>query len=149
MITKNDLILLLTDMQSMGKDVSALMRRAVVSQDIPLDVIKAINDSRQLDVAAFYDGLRKRHNQKKSNLYANIVREDSDPKEAVVTLAAFNLQALLYAKKLDDPKAFMRHSRLDEVAKCLSGYYNNYDLIPCVTLLKLIKADLKAFESIR
>ena len=43
---------------------------------------------------------------------------------------------------------FYSHCRLSEVTKCLYNYYSTYNLMPCINLLRLIKADLKAFEQI-
>lgn len=122
----------------------------MVSDNISLKALKFVNDSRQLDVAAFYEMLRKNYNHKKSSLYKNLVREEfKDPNDVLVTLAALNLQILLYAKKLPNNILFLKHSRGEEITKVLNAYYVNYDLIPCLKMLKLIKADLKAFEYIK
>ena len=150
MLTKNDLLLLLNEMQASGKETSRLATRLALSEGVPRDILKYINDNRPLEVAQFYEMLRKNYNHKKSNLYKNLVREElSEPIEALITLSALNLQILLYAKKLDDNKMFLKHSRADEITKVLNNYYNTYDLIPCLKMLKLIKSDLKCFENIK
>ncbi len=150
MLKKNDLILLLTQLQEKGLEVSSQLRKVIVSQDIPLDVVKFINDNRQLDVTSFYERLRKSYNDKRSSLYINLVREDlKDPTDALTTLASFNLQVLLFAKHLDNPTMFLSHSRAEEVTKVLNNYYKTYDLKPVLALRTLIKSDLKAFESIK
>ena len=150
MLTKNDLLLLLNEMQASGKETSKLATRLALSEGVPRDILKYINDNRPLEVAQFYEMLRKNYNHKKSNLYKNLVREElSEPIEALITLSALNLQILLYAKKLDDNKMFVKHSRADEITKVLNNYYNTYDLIPCLKMLKLIKSDLKCFENIK
>lgn len=150
MLKKNDLILLLTHLQEKGVDVSQQLRRVISSQDIPLDVVKFINDNRQLDVTRFYEQLRKSYNEKRSSLYINLVREDlKEPTDALTTLASFNLQVLLFAKHLEHPTMFLSQSRADEVTMVLHNYYKTYDLSPVLTLRTLIKSDLKAFESIR
>lgn len=149
MLTKNDLIILLTNLQDKGEDVTKYLEEVITSPTIPMDALKFVNDRRQLEVANFYETLRKKYNNKKSDLYINIVKEVEDPNEVLTTLASFNLQALLFSKKIDNSTMFYKHARLDELTKCLYSYYNNYDLIPCIKLLKLIKADLKAFESIK
>ena len=150
MLTKNDLLLLLNEMQASGKETSKLATRLALSEGVPRDIVKYINDNRPLEVAQFYEMLRKNYNHKKSNLYKNLVREElSEPIEALITLSALNLQILLYAKKLDDNKMFLKHSRADEITKVLNNYYNTYDLIPCLKMLKLIKSDLKCFESLK
>ena len=137
-------------MQASGKETSKLATRLALSEGVPRDILKYINDNRPLEVAQFYEMLRKNYNHKKSNLYKNLVREElSEPIEALITLSALNLQILLYAKKLDDNKMFLKHSRADEITKVLNNYYNTYDLIPCLKMLKLIKSDLKCFENIK
>lgn len=149
MVTKTDLVLLLTELQDSGIEVKNYLTKTLSSPNVSLDVLKFINDQRQFDVASFYELLRKNYNAKKSPLYKNIVREDiSDPQEALTTLAALNLQILLFAKKLDDDKMFLKHSRAEEITRVLNNYYKTYDLIPCLKLLKLVKADLVAFETV-
>jgi hypothetical protein len=56
------------------------------------------------------------------------------------------LQIFLYAQQLEDNKLFLRHARAEEITKVLSNYLRTYDLIPCMKMLQLVKADLKAFE---
>lgn len=149
MLTKNDLLLLLTDLEAQGINVTREVNKLVRSEGITPDVLKFINDNRQFDVAAFYEMLRKNYNYKKSSLYINLVKEEfSDPSEVLVTLCALNLQIMLYAKKLSDNKLFLKHSRGEEISYVINNYYKSYDLIPCLKVLKMIKADLKAFEAI-
>lgn len=149
MLKKNDLILLLTQLQEEGVDVSTHLKTVILSKDIPIETIKFINDNRQLDVTKFYELLRKKYNTKKSSLYINLVREDTDPKEDLITLSSFNLQVLLFAKHLDNPTMFLAHSRVEEVTRVLNNYYRTYDLKPVIAIKELIKSDLKAFESIK
>lgn len=149
MLTKNDLILLLTELEDQGANVTKQLNALMLSPTIPHSVLKFINDNRQFDVANFYDMLRRNYNHKKSSLYINLVKESfNDPSEVLVTLAALNLQIMLYAKKLPDSKMFLKHSRGEEISQVLANYYKTYDLIPCLKALKVIKADLKSFESI-
>ena len=150
MLKKNDLILLLTQLQAGGEDVSSQLRAVVSSTEIPLEVVKFINDKRQLDVTGFYEQLRKSYNNKRSSLYINLVREDvKDPNEVLITLSSLNLQILLYAKHLDNPQMFLSHSRAEEITRVLNNYYRTYDLMPVMTLRDLIRSDLKVFESIK
>lgn len=150
MLTKNDLILLLTELEDQGADVSKQMNTLMLSRTIPSDVLKFINDKRQFDVANFYEMLRKNYNHKKSSLYINLVKEVfTEPSEVLITLSALNLQIMLYARKLEDSKLFLKHSRGEEISQVLNNYYKTYDLIPCLKALKVIKADLKSFESIK
>lgn len=149
MLTKNDLILILTEIESQGIDISPQLNQLFRSEKIPTSVLKFVNDNRQFDVAAFYEMLRKNYNQKKSSLYKNLVKEEfSDPNEVLTTLSALNLQIMLFSKKLADNKLFLKHSRGEEITAVLNNYYKTYDLIPCLKALRLIKADLKSFEYI-
>lgn len=149
MITKNDIILLLTDLQENNINVDKYLVKTMLSESVNLDALKFINDNRQLDVAKFYELLRKNNNSKKSPLYKNIVKEElSEASDVLTTLAALNLQILLFAKKLEHNEMFLKHSRGEEITKVLNNYYATYDLIPCYKLLKLIKADLVALEHI-
>lgn len=150
MVTKNDLVLLLTEMQEKGHNVTPQITKVMLSEGIAVDVLKFVNDNRQLDIVAFYEMLRKNYNSKKSPLYKNLVREDvKEAEDVLTTLASLNLQILLFAKKLEDDRMFLSHSRADEITSVLNNYYKTYDLRPCFRLMRLIKADLKAFESIR
>ena len=150
MIKKNDILLLLTELQDNGEDVSKYISTLYKTKDIPIETIKFINDKREIDVAAFYERLRSNYNHKKSDLYINIVKEDlTNLDEILTTLAAYNLQVLLFARKLDNKELFYKFSRVEEVTRVLNNYYKTYDIEKCRLILSLIKADLKLFESIK
>lgn len=150
MITRRDCLLLLSEMSEKGIDVSDMLNHALRTNDIDLGVVKYINDNRQLDVNSFYEKLRKSYNDKKSILYKNIVTCDEvDCTDTVLTtLASLNLQILLYMSKLEDTSMFLRHTRFEEITQSLLNYSETYDLVPCIKVLQIIKADLKAFEYI-
>ena len=59
MITKTDCILLLTEQQENGVDVSDMLNTLVKQSEPSVEVIKFINDNRQLDLSKFYDKIRK------------------------------------------------------------------------------------------
>lgn len=148
MITKNECLLLLTELQDKGEDVDSKIKELISSPSVPIETIKFLNDHRQLDVAAFYEKLRVNYNHKKSNLYKNLVKEEFDsPEEALTTLASLCLQILLYSKNVTNKPLFLTHSRLKEITDVLNKYTIDYDLRPCLTLLYLIKSDLKGLES--
>ena len=150
MISRNDCLLLLTDIQNSGVDVNSEINELLsTNTQIPMSVLKFINEHRTLDLTEFYEKLRKSYNDKKSNLYKNIVSEIKDPNDSLTTLASLNLQILLFSKKVKDKQMFLRHARLDDINKCLYNYSQTYDLTPCLRLLRLLKADLKALESIK
>ena len=150
MITRRDCILLLTELSTRGIETDSMLKLTIQSQDVSLQVIKFINDHRQLDANAFYEKIRRSYNKRKSNLYKNIVTCDEvDCTETVLTtLASLNLQILLFMKNVEDPKMFLDHTRFEEINQVLLNYSKTYDLIPCIKVLQFIKADLKAFEYI-
>lgn len=151
MVTKSDLIILLTDIQKSGADVNGYIRKVSLSKDIPLDVVKYINDNRALSVVKFYELLRKKNNEKKSDLYKNIVKEVSDPDKALSTLASFALQTILFANKLENKEKLMfyKHVRAEEVTRVLNNYYKTLDLTEVIKILRIIKIDLKTLEMIK
>ena len=147
MITRNDCYLLLAEINEKGIDTSAQIKSLMSSTSIPLDVIKFINDNRQLDLTSFYEKIRKSYNNKKSKLYINIVKEVENPQDVLTTLSSLLTQILLFTKSADDKQMFMRHSRAQEISQVLHNYFKDYNLTDCVKLLRLIKADLKALEN--
>lgn len=149
MITKTDCILLLTELETKGIDVKDNLQKAISSPSIDINVLKFINDNRQMDLTAFYKYIRKSYNQKHSSLYKNIVTEElKDPNESLTTLSALLTQILLFSRKVENKQMFLRHARCNEITKILNNYFITYDLTNCLKLLKIIKADIKALESI-
>jgi len=148
MITRRDCILLLSELSSRGIDTTDALRTALKSSDIDINVVKFINSYRPFDANLFYEKLRKSYNNKKSNLYKNIVTCDEvDCSDSVLTtLAALNLQILLYMNNVSDARMFLSHTRFEEINQVLLNYSRTFDLVPCIKVLQIIKADLKAFE---
>lgn len=150
MITRRDCLLLLAELSAKGVDTDEMTKLALRSADANISVIKFINSHRQLDANAFYEKVRKSYNHKKSNLYKNIVTcDEKDCSDSVLTtLAALNLQILLFVEKVSDVRMFLNHTRFEEINHALLNYSRTYDLVPCIKVLQIIKADLKAFEYI-
>lgn len=149
MITKNDCILLLADIADKGMDTTVAMRKLLSTSDVNMEVIKFINDNRPFEVGQFYEQLRYNYNHKKSKLYINIVKDIDDTQEVLTTLSALLTQILLYSKKCEDREMFLKHSRAEEISMVLARYFKTYDLQTCLQLLRLIKLDLKALESVK
>lgn len=151
MITKTDLLLLLTELQEQGVDTTADIKYLMSSKSIPLDLLKKINQDRQLDVARFYEKLRTSYNNKKSKLYINIMRSDEntifDPNTILTTLSALLNQALQF--KAEDRVMFFKHVRTNEIVQVLDIYFKTFNIKPALKLLTLYKADIKAFESMK
>jgi hypothetical protein len=149
MITKNDCLTVLVSLEDKGIDIDNQMKKLLSSKDIPLDVLKFISDNRGIEVANFYEMLRKKHNQKKSPLYHNIVKDITDPDEIVTTLACLLVQITLYSRKLETNKEiFKREVRAEEITRVLNDYYNTGLLDQCLALIKLLKTDLLVLEYI-
>jgi hypothetical protein len=149
MISRNDCILLLSDLEERGIDVKEAMAETIRSADISINVLKFINDNRQLDLSRFYEKVRRSYNKKKSTLYINIVKEIETPNEVLTTLSAMLTQILLFARDVEDREMFLRHSRAREISYVLANYFKTFDLTTCLQLLRIIKADIKALESIK
>lgn len=149
MITKNDCLLLLADIKNSGIDTTDITRELIKSTNLPISVIKFINDNRQLDLTCFYERLRKNYNNKKSNLYKNIVKEIDEPGEVLTTLSSMLTQILLYSRQLENKQMFLKHARSIEISTVLTNYFKTYDLTNCIKLLRLIKADIKTLESLK
>lgn len=147
MITKNDIIILLTDLQEKGLNVSNYLNNTL-KNGVSISTIQFINSNRQLDLYKFYEKIRKSYNQKHSNLYINIVKEIDDINKVLITLSALETQILIFSKNVEDREMFLRHSRALEISKVLSNYFINYDSKPCIKLIQLIKADLKCLQEV-
>jgi hypothetical protein len=149
MITKNDCLTLLVALEDKGINIDIPMKKLVTAKEIPLDVLKFILDNRGIEVANFYEMLRKKHNQKKSPLYHNIVKEIEDTDEIITTLACLLVQITLYSNKLTSNKEiFKREVRAEEITRVLNNYYSTGALDQCLALLRLLKTDLVVLEHI-
>jgi hypothetical protein len=149
MITKNDCLSVLVTLEDRGLNINQPMKKLVTSKEIPLDVLKFILDNRGIEVANFYEMLRKKHNDKKSPLYHNIVKDITDPEEIITTLACLLVQITLYSKKLQTNKEiFQREVRAEEITRVLNNYYTTGAMDQCLALLRLIKTDLLVLEHI-
>ena len=149
MITKNDCVLLLTELQDKGVNVKPYISKLMSTSDLNLDVLKFLNSQRELDVNAFYNMIRMNYNKKKSSLYINIMKEIDNPADVLTTLSAMLTQIILYSNKLENPERFLSHVRAKEISQVLSNYFTRFDITNAVRLLRIIKCDIKALESIR
>ena len=150
MITRRDCILLLSEMEAKGIKTDAMLQKTLTSADVQIDVIQFINSYREFDANRFYEKIRKSYNHKRSDLYKNIVTCDEKDCSGTVltTLAALSLQILLFVKDVENSKMFLNHVRFAEIQQALLNYSKTSDLIPCIQVLQIVKADLKAFEYI-
>lgn len=147
MITKEDVLLLLTELRDSGVDCKEQIKQQILAKEPQIEILKFINDNRELDLTNFYKKLRKSYNNKKSKLYINIVKETEDVKDVLTTLSSLLTQIILYAKNVDNMVMFYQHSRAQEITLVLNNYFKTYDLTNCIKLMKIIKADIKVCES--
>jgi len=149
MITKNDCLTILVSLEQHGVQIDTQLRKLVAAKDIPIEVLKFILDNRGIEVANFYEMLRQKHNQKKSPLYHNIVKDIVDPEELLTTLSSLLLQINLYKNKLTtNREIFQREARAEEIARVLHYYYSTGNLDQCIALIRMIKTDLLVLEHI-
>jgi hypothetical protein len=149
MITKNDCLTLLVSLEDRGVNIDQQMKKLLVAKEVPIEILKFILDNRGIEVANFYELLRKKHNQKKSPLYHNILKEIEDPEELITTLACLLVQITLYSNKLPvNREIFQREVRAEEITRVLNNYYMTGALDQCIALIKLLKADLVVLEHI-
>lgn len=153
MITKNDCLLLLADIESKGINTSDQVKELLKSQNISTNVLKFITENRGLELSNFYEKIRKSYNTKRSQLYINIVKSDEkiieDAQITLTTLSALLTQILLFSKTVEDRDLFLKHSRAEEITRVLNNYFKTYDITNCQKLLRIIKADLKVLESLK
>ena len=147
-ISKQECLNLLFEMRENGIECTSEIKQLIVHNEPTIEIIKFINDHRQLDLRSFYEKLRKSYNNKHSKLYINIVKcNELDGNELVCCLGALLQQILLFNKTLNNTE-FLKQARFNEILKCLQNYYSTKDLVMCQKLLNVIKADLKVLEEI-
>ena len=139
---------ILIKLEDRGVNIDNYMRKLVISKEIPLEVLKFISQHRGIEVANFYEMLRKKHNQKKSPLYLNIVKEVSTLDDVITTLVCLLTQITLYSNKLDNKDSFLKEVRAEEITRVLNEYFKEGTYDTCIALLKIIKSDLLVLEYI-
>lgn len=151
MITKNDCLTILVKLEDSGvkkAEVDYYLKKLVVAKEVPIEVLKFISQNRGIEVSNFYEMLRKKHNEKKSPLYLNIVKEIEDPFEVITTLTCLLTQISLYANKLENRSAFYSEVRAEEITRVLNAYFASGQLDGALSLIKLIKSDILVLEYI-
>lgn len=151
MISKSDVVLLLTELQTNGEDVSKDIMTLYKSDNIPIEILRKINNFKPLTVIKFYEKIRQSYNRKHSKMYINIMRADEnatqDAKTILTTLSGLLNQILQF--ECDNKPMFLKHVRADEITKALEIYFKTFNIEPAFRLLKLIKADIKVLQMVR
>lgn len=146
MLTKPDCMSILIKLEDQGINVDSYIKQLITSKEVPIEVLKFIAKNRGIELCNFYEMLRKNHNQKKSPLYTNILKEVSSPEEVVLTLSSLLQQIILYNKKLVNNTTFLKEARAEEITRVLNEYFREEKLDNCLSLLKLVKTDLLVLE---
>lgn len=147
MLTKSDCLSILVKMEDAGINIKDNMKDLLISKDIPTKVLEFIIKNKWIEAGNFYEMLRKKHNQKKSPLYLNILREIESEEQCITTLVCLLVQINLYSNKLEkDKDLFLKEIRAEEISKVLYEYYSSGNSSNCFSLLKLIKIDLLVLE---
>ena len=71
MMSKTDCLSILVSLEDRGINIDTQMKKLLVAKEPPLEVVRFIANHQGIEVANFYEMLRKRYNQKKSPLYKN------------------------------------------------------------------------------
>lgn len=146
MLTKPDCMSILIKLEDQGINVDSYIKQLITSKEVPIEVLKFIAKNRGIELCNFYEMLRKSHNQKKSPLYTNILKEVSSPEDVVLTLSSLLQQIILYNKKLVNNTTFLKEARAEEITRVLNEYFKEEKLDDCLSLLKLVKTDLLVLE---
>lgn len=148
MITKNDVLLLLSELKDSGIDTTE-QTRELLREGVPtIGILTFINDNRELELTRFYEKLRKSYNNGNSKLYKNLMSDftDENPMEAIIALNSYAMQVLLFSRDLENKQQFYKFTRLEESYRCLHYYSKTYDLTPSLKLLHMIRSDIKVLE---
>jgi len=147
MLNKSDVMSILVRLEDSGINIDSYMKKLIVAKDIPIDVLKFITQNQGLETANFYEMLRKKHNQKKSPLYTNILKEKNSVEDVTTTLSCLLVQIVLYSNKLErDKETFLKEIRAEEITRVLNQYFKTGEIENCINLLKLIKSDLLVLD---
>lgn len=147
-ISKQECLSLLFELKENGVDTSAQIKSLLLQKSPSIEIIKFINDHRELDIRKFYEKLRHSYNNKHSKLYGNIVRcNEIDGDELICCAGALLQQILLFNKKVESID-FLKQARFNELLSCMKHFYETRDLVQVRKLLNYVKADLKVLEEI-
>lgn len=146
MLTKNDCMSILVDLENTGLHINDQMRALLSSKEIPLEVLKFIVSNKGVEASNFYEFLRRKHNEKKSKLYTNLLRDLDDEFDIITTLSSLVTQIFLHGSKIENYSKFYREIRLEEILRVLHEYSETEQVESCKKVLSLIKSDLMVFE---
>lgn len=109
--------------------------------------IRYLASIQSLDIANFFEHLRSSCNKGKSRLYINLMKEENNPDDLIITLSSYILQANIYLKKSVNKRLFTEEAQLAEATEALNSYYKTRDLQLILNEVSKIKANIKLWES--
>ena len=148
LLTKTECMSILVRLENKGINIDDYVKKLMFSKEVPLEVLQFMSKNQGIEITNFYEMLRKNHNKKKSPLYTNILKEETSPKDIILTLSCLLTQIILYSNKLSNPELFLRDARIEEVTRVLHKYFDTGKIEDCITLLKLIRSDILVLEYI-
>lgn len=151
MLTKDDCLSLLVNMEQTGIDVNKQIKQLISSTAPSIDILEFIVQNNGIEATNFYNILRIKHNKNNSKLYTNLVSESlTDPLEIVTTLTSLLTQIMLHCKNLVETKQdrFLTEVRAKEITDALGVFFTAKDATLCLELYKLIHTDLLVLEGL-
>lgn len=148
MLGRQDCYKLLIDIKNKGINVDKYFLMLSQSVEIPVEVIKFINENRELDITRFYEDLREKHNKRKSKMYYDLMRE-LEPEESIITLSSLITRAFIFGKTLStrDRIQFYENIDIPSITSAINEYTKTSDIGKCLEILSKIKNDIKVLES--
>ena len=148
MISKNECLSILVEMESNGIQVNSQMRALLGSKDIPIEVLRFIATNKGFDFSDFYENLRRKHNKNKSKLYLNLVGGNVNDSEIPVILSSLLTQIYLYLQDHTNATSarFFKEVRLFEIIQTLDEMAKTDDIEKGKQLLRLIRSDILVIE---
>lgn len=149
MLTRQDCYKILFEMSNKGLNVQKQISTLSTSTKVPIELIRFINQNRELNVTTFYESLRKKHNAKSSKLYLKLMKEEIEATECLKTLSSYITQVLIMSESIDtgERKSFYNSVRIKEALSALNKYFLEQDITECIDILKMIKSDIKILEN--
>lgn len=149
MITKNDCLSILVELEDKGvADINKYIRQLTTSKEIPIEVLRFIADNRGIEVANFYEILRKSYNEKRSKLYYNILNETDNINEILILFSSLLTQVFLHCKHIKNTSRFLKEIRASEIASVINEYSMTGNTELCIKMLQIIRSDMLVMEYI-
>jgi len=142
-ITKKDIIQKLYEIEEKtGEKVGREVQKVVRSENIPIDVIRLINDYDK-DFLKIYDTYNIIYNSRNKNpLYRNLRNKDLEIPELAIALSSLVTKILISCSKIADEKErqlFATAMGIEELNDAIDDYILNDDAIALVQCGKQVR----------